>query len=306
MSERNKRKASESELEESGESQEKKARDPEPEPMVCVGSSPRGSKWAHREGYENVDVTSRSKTGKAVSPLYVLVQVAKIDGRWLLREEVADEKAWQEAEKKEIPFEHAYQGIKAMKALGHWDTKTQQPTAKYWADRETIFFDKGKDGSKPGKGNRRPKMVDKLITKHRRQCDQCKAIKKRRAENKAAKKAGKKSLPHLHKCTDLPKPEGLWFNGKLHDYVSGRLEMYWPVYTRCILEVPFFQETKKQVASGVKKMVQDGDGPPLARFPHGRGVCECMLFDAAHDTSAPMGHGYVFAAALLGLGRPVV
>jgi len=276
---------------------------------VCVGSRPRGWDWSKRDGFENLDVTSGSQTGKAVSPFYLKIELAYIAMRWFLRGEIKDEKLWNIAPKRTAPFEHVWQGPKVFKELGHWDEEKQKPTEKYWTDRAVIFFDKGKDSTKPDKGNRRPKIVKALIEKHEKTCADCQNIKKQRAANKVAakkiKSQGKKRVyTPLPVCPNLPKPIGHWYAGKLRGLVESRLTIYWPYYTHAIQDVPFFKNTKKGLPDLRKLMVIDVDGPSVFKYPEGREVTAELLDEVAYCREAPMGHGYVFAAALLELKRP--
>jgi len=265
---------------------------------VRVGARPRGYAWGKCADFENCDVTSGSRSGSAVSPFYLQVEVALMGGKWLLREEVPNDEVWNTLHKRTIPFEHAWQGPKVFTELGHWDEKNQRPTEKYWSDRTLIFFAQGKSASKPDKGNRRPKIIEKWITAHRRKCDVCKGISKLRKQYKVEKK----DTP-LPDCPDMIKPIGHWFNGKLLGLVPSRLTIYWPIYTRLIATVPYFVAAKADVARGKHTMVLDFDGPRTNLFPQGREVTAEMLYEVAHG-GPPMGHGYVFAAALLNLGRP--
>jgi hypothetical protein len=89
------------------------------------------------------------------------------------------------------------------------------------------------------------------------------------------------------------------------DYVTSRKQVYVPYYYNEIISKDRFQYWRSQVAAGNDILIIDYDGP---KVPHGNYysrpclvVTLDLLVEKINDTRYPFGHGYVVAAALLGI-----
>jgi hypothetical protein len=89
------------------------------------------------------------------------------------------------------------------------------------------------------------------------------------------------------------------------DYVTSRKQVYVPYYYNEIISKDRFQYWRSQIAAGNDILIVDYDGP---KVPHGNyysrpclEVTLDLLVEKINDTRYPFGHGYVVAAALLGI-----
>lgn len=162
-------------------------------------------------------------------------------------------------------FEHLWQYSKVYPQLGHWDEEQKCPTEAWHRWRREGYPKLGKNG----KGYRRPPEIYRL---------------KERGQDW--------------------KPIGLWWDGRLLNYIESREQVYVPVYWK-LVEAKVTQVIKPTLKRGevVTKgwMVLDYDGPvDEDHQEHGMLVTVEALRAKLRDPSAPFGHGYVVAAILAG------
>ena len=85
-------------------------------------------------------------------------------------------------------------------------------------------------------------------------------------------------------------------------YIESRKQVYVPEYFNLIKNNPVLLELKKELSNGTNLVVYDFDG---IRNDDGTPTCKKvtleLLKDKMLDTRYPFGHGYVVAAAILGI-----
>lgn len=89
------------------------------------------------------------------------------------------------------------------------------------------------------------------------------------------------------------------FAGKRMGYIESRKSVYVPLYYRLISDKPAFLALKEAVRRGQNVQILDYDAPPVTTE-----VTLDLLRKSVNETSPggkPFGHGYVIAAALLGV-----
>ena len=92
------------------------------------------------------------------------------------------------------------------------------------------------------------------------------------------------------------------YNGTKRDYIESRKEIYVPEYNRLMITTESFAKYSKMVKDGEDVVVMDFDGP---RTNTGEVCCEevslKLLKEKINDVRFPFGHGFVVAAALMGI-----
>lgn len=279
--------------------------------QVYVGQKRRGTKSAKREDVKNIDVTSGSRnklndaTGTTLSPLYLRVEVAKINGQWLCQEEVKD---WSAViDKKLVPFEHLWQGRKVTNKQINNTKSNGATTCRFGTNSSTgariprhlpIGFTRivKQHYSKNVKRTQRKVFVRfRFLYRFLRFCVLQTGFRRPRAIVNLIARQKKKDISA---AKQTPKPRGHWFADRLLGYEEARRQLYAPIYTRLIQPLPFFKGIVALVHSGQSVMIKDYDGPTLELHPQGllisTQVCETAKADLAH----PYGHGYEVALAV--------
>lgn len=91
------------------------------------------------------------------------------------------------------------------------------------------------------------------------------------------------------------------------NYTNARIEVYAPLYTSLIKSQPRLYELIDLYHAGHTLLITDVDGPRESVQPDGTyyrpiiGVTKELLKQKIMDTSAPFGHGYLVAAAIMGI-----
>lgn len=93
------------------------------------------------------------------------------------------------------------------------------------------------------------------------------------------------------------------------DYVASRKQIYVPDYLALLEGSDLAQLALKGLRSKLRRgedvVIYDFDGPreALSKYPICKRVTVDLLCEKIHDVATPFGHGYVVAAALLGIDR---
>ena len=239
---------------------------------VWIASMQRKSKWPeHRDSagmlIKRINVTSGSankiegESAKTVSPMYL--GPVTFD----LLKEIGVQNP-QNDDVEALIFENYWQYGKIFEGLGHVQSHGEYEVTLEWKQFR-------KRGYAEKKGHRHPRgtKTNEVLyqyTNGKRTCNKYKY--------------------HIASSS--------YYFGDLMGYIESRKRVYCPLYEALVMKTAFYEKLKKKVDDGMDVMILDFDGP--------RGKEKClkvdleMLRQKINDTTAPFGHGYVFAALLAG------
>ena len=116
----------------------------------------------------------------------------------------------------------------------------------------------------------------------------------------------RRRLPRVDPSTCLYASDETRYDGAPHDYVESRKAFYVPDYSAklagCALAQSELLLLHNSLMDGCDVVIEDFDGPRSADgLPQIARVTTALLHEKLNDATMPFGHGYVVAAALLGI-----
>eukprot|EP01083_Nonionella_stella_P068308 181274_1 len=238
---------------------------------VYIASMQRTKKWPELRDtngklIKRINVTSGSankingESAKQVSPMYL----GPVNAELLRTLKVRNAK---QDDEEALLFENYWQYGKIFKELGH--LKKDNKISSTW-----LKFRKKGYGEK--KGHRHPKgtKTNEILYTF---------VRGSKEYNK---------YRYYMACSS-------YYFGEYMDYITSRKRVYCPMYEALVQQTSVYQELKRQVSNGMNVMILDFDGPKGETDNEKcLKITQQMLQQKVNDTSAPFGHGYVFAAML--------